>query len=178
MMPLHEEPAPDTTPSPSSGQRVLLVDEDEHDLRHFTMLLEQMDFSVWAFTDYREAERFLAQGNFDLVIVGQGGSDLETCRLAQFTLGRELYAPVVVLTRSLEIKGYVRAMQLGASEYLEKTLTPAEFKRVVLTHSQSRQAEKSASATCKLDPCRRPTWVNGTSGGAALGPHAKTQDGP
>ena len=173
-MPFHEEPAPDTTPSSSSGERVLLVDEDEHDLRHFTMLLEQMDFSVWAFTDYREAERFLAQGNFDLVIVGQGGSDLETCRLAQFTLGRERYTPVVVLTRRLEIKGYVRAMQLGASEYLEKHLTPTEFKRVVLTHSEPRQAEKPASATCKLDPGRRPTRGNGASAGVTLVPNAKT----
>jgi DNA-binding NtrC family response regulator len=161
MMPSHEEPASDTTPSPSSSPRVLLVDEDEHDLKHFTLLLEEMDFSVWAFTDYREGERFLKQGNFDLVIVGKDGSDSETCRLAQFTLSRERYTPVVVLTRCLEIEGYVRATQLGAVEYLQKHLTPTEFKRVVLTHSQPRQAEKSARSMCNLDLRRRPTPVNG-----------------
>ncbi len=115
-----EEPAADPTPPPA-GPRVLLVDGNEHDLKHFTMLLQEMDFSVWAFTDYREGERFLAEGNFDLVIVGQGGSDSESSRLALFTLGRERYTPVVVLTRSPEIEGYIRAMQLGVVEYLAKT---------------------------------------------------------
>jgi DNA-binding NtrC family response regulator len=154
-----EEPAADPTPPPA-GPRVLLVDGNEHDLKHFTMLLQEMDFSVWAFTDYREGERFLAEGNLDLVIVGQGGSDSESSRLALFTLGRERYTPVVVLTRSPEIEGYIRAMQLGVVEYLQKHLTAAEFQQVVLTHSQPRRARESADIACKLEPIRRPGREN------------------
>lgn len=166
MTPFHEEPDPHTVPSLSAGKRVLLVDEDASDLKHFTILLEQMDLSIWAFTDYREGERFLAHGNFDLVIVGKRGSDSEACRLAQFTLSRERYTPVVVLTRCLEIEGYVRATQLGAVEYLQKHLTPTELKRVVLTHLRPRQADKSTGSTCNLDPLRRPAAVNGASASA------------
>jgi hypothetical protein len=42
---------------------------------------------------------------------------------------------------------YLEAMQLGAADYLETSLTPTEFERVVKTHCQSRHGEISAGAS-------------------------------
>jgi DNA-binding NtrC family response regulator len=54
---------------------------------------------------------------------------------------------VVVLTRCLEMNCYLEAMQLGAVDYLEKPLAPAEFEHLVTTHCQPRKGEISARAS-------------------------------
>jgi DNA-binding response OmpR family regulator len=44
----------------------------------------------------------------------------------------------------------VAAMQLGASDYLDKPLTPAEFEHVLTTHCQPGHGESSARASEEL----------------------------
>jgi len=127
--------------------RILLVDEDEKDLKHFTTLLGRMGYSVRAFVNYREAEGCLEHEHFDFVIVSQGSPAFESHDLVQFTLARDRHTPVVVLTRCLEMKCYLEAMQLGAADYLEKPLGPAEFEHLVRTHCQPRRGETSANAS-------------------------------
>ena len=123
------------------GHRVMLVDEDTRDLKYFTSLLESMGLAVRAFSDHRDAERYLERGNFDLVIMCQGSPALETHRLRRFTVGRNRYTPVVVLARHPEIKCYVEAIQHGASEYLEKPLSPEGLERLVAAYCKPRQSE-------------------------------------
>ena len=127
--------------------RILLVDEDEKDLKYFITLLGRMGYSVRAFLNYREAEGCLEHEHFDFVIVSQGSPAFETRALVQLTLARDRHKPVVVLTRCLEMNCYLEAMQLGALDYLEKPLAPAEFEHLVTTHCQPRQGEISARAS-------------------------------
>ena len=127
--------------------RILLVDEDEKDLKHFTMLLGRMRYSVRAFLNHREAEECLEHEHFDFAIVSQGSPAFETHDLVQLTLARDRHTPVVVLARCLEMKCYLEAMQLGAADYLEKPLAPTEFEHLVITHCKPRQGEISADAS-------------------------------
>ena len=147
MIPGNDKPhLPSSQPCLPRG-RVLLVDEDEKDLKYFTTLLGRMGYSVRAFTDYQEAERCLEHEHFDFVIVNQGSPAFEAHPLVQLTLARYRHTPVVVLTRCLQMNCYLEAMQLGAADYLEKPVTPAEFERVVTTHCRPRQGEISAHAS-------------------------------
>jgi DNA-binding NtrC family response regulator len=59
-MPDDNEPSPDPTQSTLFRGRILLVDEDEKDLKHFTTLLGRMGYSVRTFLNYRKAEGCLA----------------------------------------------------------------------------------------------------------------------
>ena len=127
--------------------KILLVDEDEKDLEHFTMLLECRGYSVRPFLNYREAEGCLEHEHFDIVIVSQGSPAFETRDLVQLTLALDRHKPVVVLTRCLEMNCYLEAMQLGAVDYLEKPLAPAEFEHLVTTHCTPRHGEISAAET-------------------------------
>jgi DNA-binding NtrC family response regulator len=97
--------------------------------------------------NYREAEACLEHEHFDSVIVSQGSPAFETQPLVEPTLTRNRQAPVVVLTRCVEMNCYLAAMQLGAADYLEKPLAPAQFEHLVTTHCQPRQREISPRAT-------------------------------
>jgi DNA-binding NtrC family response regulator len=89
----------------------------------------------------RGAEGCLEHGRFDLIILSHGREVPDVRRLMRFTLGRNRYTPVVVLTRCVEIEYYIEAMQLGAADYLEKPLSPLQLKRLVATHCKPLQDE-------------------------------------
>jgi len=146
MIPRNNEPHHHPIQSSLPRGVVLLVDEDANDLKHFTTQLGRMGYSVRAFMDYREAEECLEHEHFDFVMVNLGSPAFEAHRLVELTLARNRHTPVVVLTRCLEMSCYLKAMQLGAADYLEKPLAPAEFERVVTTHCQPGQGEISACA--------------------------------
>jgi DNA-binding NtrC family response regulator len=136
MMPGNDDPLlHPMRPSLPRG-RVLLVDEDEKDLKYFTTQLGRMGYSVQAFTNYQEAEGCLEHEHFDFVIVSQGSPAFEARPLVELTLARNRHTPVVVLTRCLEMNCYLDAIQLGAADYLEKPLAPADFEHLVMTYCQ------------------------------------------
>ena len=139
MTPGNDKPhLPPTQPCLLRG-RVLLVDEDEKDLKYFTTLLGRMGYSVQAFANYQEAEECLEREYFDSVIVNQGSPAFEARNLVDLTLARNRHTPVVVLTRCLEMNCYLEAMQLGAVDYLEKPLAPAGSKARQLSCRKCRQ---------------------------------------
>jgi DNA-binding NtrC family response regulator len=151
MTPDNNKPSLHPTQSLLPRGRILLVDEDEKDLKHFTTLLGRMGYSVRAFVNHWEAEGCLEHEHFDFVIASQGSPAFETHHLVELTLARDRHTPVLVLTRCLEMKCYLEAMQLGAADYLEKPLSSTEFERVVKAHCQSRHGEISASASCMME---------------------------
>jgi DNA-binding NtrC family response regulator len=121
--------------------RVLLVDEDEHDLQHFNMRLEGVGYSVRAFRTYREAEECLDQEPFAFIVVSPA---IDARGLVELALARSGHTAEVVLTHCLEMNCCVAALQLGLEDRLDKSLSPAEFEHLVTTHCQPTQAEISA----------------------------------
>jgi len=53
----------------------------------------------------------------------------------------------VVLTHCLHMGCYLEAMQLGAVDYLEKPLTPADVEHLLTTHAQPRLFEMRGRRT-------------------------------
>ena len=146
MMPGHGKPFLHPTQSALPRGRALLVDEDEKNLKYFAALMCHLGYAVRLSANFQEAERCLEHEPFDFVIVSQGSPAFEVHHLVELTLARNRHTPVVVLTRCLEMNCYLEAMQLGAADYLEKPLAPAEFERLVTTHCQPRQGKISALA--------------------------------
>jgi CheY-like chemotaxis protein len=140
----YNQPSPHTTQSLLPRGRILLVDEDEEDLTYGSTLLQSMGYLVRAFNNYREAEVWLGHERFDFVIVSQGSPAFETRTLVEHALARNRHTPVVVLTRCLEMSCYLEAMQLGAVDYLEKPMAPAEVERLVATHCLPQQGDFAA----------------------------------
>ena len=68
---------------------------------------------------------------------------VQTCQIVKVRWA----LPVVVLTRFLELRCHLDAMQLGAADYLEKPLPPGELDRVITTHCRVRKRENSGSVS-------------------------------
>lgn len=141
MIPTYNEPSHHPTQPLLPRGRILLVDEEQKDLRYFATLLGSMGYSFRANMNYREAEERLRLERFDLIIVSQSSPAFETHYLIELALERNRHTPVVVLTRCLEMKSYLEAMQRGAADYIEKPVAPEEFERIVATHCLPPQGE-------------------------------------
>ncbi len=126
--------------------RAMVVDQDRTDLRSYTGVLRNMGFDVKPFTNYQEAARCLEQESVDFVFVNQGSMAFEARGVVQRALARNRRTPVVVLTHSVDIACYLEAMQLGAVDYVEKPLAPAEMEYIVTSHLQPRRYEMRHTA--------------------------------
>ena len=130
-----KQPVPEQ-PQTAAKLRFLLVDEDHNDLEYCRALLEKQGYSVLASDSYEGAARRLEDESFDFILVGQGTSAFEGRCVLEQALDLDRRRPVIVLTRCLDMDCYLEAMQLGAADYLEKPVSPAEMARVVSTHGR------------------------------------------
>jgi two-component system phosphoglycerate transport system response regulator PgtA len=121
-------------------RRVLLVDEDARDLQYYSAVLQEEGYEVRACESYAQGVECLDKETYDFVVVSQGSRAFEGRFLLERVMAVDRRLPVLVLTRSVDMNCYMEAMQLGAVDYLEKPLPPAEIVRIVETHLRPRAA--------------------------------------
>ncbi len=127
--------------------KVLLLNDDENSLQHCTALLERRAYTVRALAKYQDAESCLDHELFDIIVVSPA---FEARPLMELALARSGHMPEVVLTGCLEMNCCVAAIQLGASDDLERTLTPVEFEHLITTHCQPVHGGSSARSSERL----------------------------
>ncbi len=114
--------------------RVLLVHENYMDMEYNYAVLRSLGYEVAPCLSYADGVRRLREGQWDLVVVSQGGPEFEgRCVLERaLELGRPI--PVLVVTRCHDTDCYQIAMQLGAADYLEEPVSSWEMDRVLEAH--------------------------------------------
>jgi DNA-binding response OmpR family regulator len=117
-------------------KKVLLVDEEAGDLRTLRLTLEGQGFEVFTSTTFESGIRYLEKESFDFVVVSQGTPAFEGRRVLDRAKQLDRHRPVLVVTRCIEMQCYLEAMQMGAVDYLEKPVPPADLLRFVRTHIQ------------------------------------------
>ena len=117
--------------------KVLLVDEDAGDLRILRLILEGQGFEVFTCPTYEAGIQCLETEPFDFVVVSQGTQAFEGRRVLDRAQQLDRRRPVLVLTRCIDMRCYLEAMQMGAIDYLEKPVPPADLLRFVQAHVAS-----------------------------------------
>ena len=120
----------------------LLIDDDPLDLKSLQMLVESWDLTVVAVRSGADAMRQLAAVPIDLVVSdvrmpGMSGEEVVTA-VADAYPG----LPVVLITGKGDIRSAVKAMKLGAFDYVVKPPDEEEFRLAVeraLEHSRLRR---------------------------------------
>jgi DNA-binding response OmpR family regulator len=128
------------TGSTGRGVKVLLVVDEPESLNDARSVLRAQGHKVVASTSYKRGLDLLGHETFDLVAVSQGGAAFEGRGVVMRALEADRSVPVLVLTRAPDMKSYLEAMQLGAVDYLEMPVSPAELARVLRTHVRQRPA--------------------------------------
>lgn len=131
---------------PPRPARVLVVDDDPGDAKLLRLILEDQVLEVCTCTDYESALRYLETAPFDFVLVSQGSSAFEGRAVLERAIELDRHRPVMVTTRSLDMQCYLEAMHLGAIDYLEKPVPPAELLSFVRSHLHHRESRMHGSA--------------------------------
>jgi two-component system, NtrC family, phosphoglycerate transport system response regulator PgtA len=127
---------PDNAPETRlhANGRVLLVDEDRNDLNSYFKLLDQAGYAVQPSTSYVDAYCRLGAEPYDFIIANQGSDGLEWKAVVERAREVPQHPPVLVMTRCHDMSSYRQAMELGAVDYLEKPVKPADLINLVQTH--------------------------------------------
>ena len=125
-------PVPFAVPTlPSPARRVLLVEESRKDLHANADTLNRQGYTIQTCESVREGEYCLKSGSFDLVIVSQGTRSFEWRSLVEGAIGINCRRPVLVVSDCVDMRCYLDAMWLGATDYLEKPHSPEQLLKTV-----------------------------------------------
>ena len=128
-------------PSAPQRQNVLLVEDNEKDLRLFAGQIEGLDIDVHVAHDGEEALQKTLGGEMDLVLLDiflPGLDGFEVCqRLKENVATRDIQ--VVLITCLKDLEGKIKGMELGADDYLIKPVDGREL----MTRIKALLAKKS-----------------------------------
>jgi DNA-binding NtrC family response regulator len=122
------------------NRRLLVVDEDLEDLLYYAAVLQHQGYEVRSIPSYKDGVAWVGREDFDLILVSQGSSNFEGRCVVARAIERDRHAPVLVLTRSIDMPCYMEAMQAGALDYMEKPFLPSEIGQLVRKHLRARSA--------------------------------------
>jgi len=107
------------------------VDESPKDLHANADTLNRQGYTIQTCESVREGECCLKSGSFDLVIVSQGTRSFEWRSLVEGAIGINCRRPVLVVSDCVDMRCYLDAMWLGATDYLEKPHSPEQLLKTV-----------------------------------------------
>ena len=111
--------------------RILIVDDEPNVRLNYRVTLETEGFEVWEASDGRAALHELADKEFDLAILDMRMPEMDGLELLESMRARNIQTPVVIITAYGDIPHAVRAIKLGAIDFLEKPLTPEVLRSTV-----------------------------------------------
>lgn len=110
---------------------VLIVDDDREDLDYHARILQGQGHTVLACPTFSAGIELARYGEFDFAFVAQGGPEFEGREILAALRERQPAIQFAVLARSMQPPCYLEAMELGAIDYLEKPVHPAELKGIL-----------------------------------------------
>jgi DNA-binding NtrC family response regulator len=110
---------------------ILIVDDEPNVRLTYRAALETEGFEVWEASNGGAALREMSDKDFDLAILDMRMPEIDGLELLERMRERKIQTPVVIITAYGDIPHAVRAMKLGAIDFLEKPLTPEALRSTV-----------------------------------------------
>lgn len=106
----------------------LLIVEDEKPVAGFLQKsFEAEHYEVDAALDGRQAQALLAERQYDLVVLDLNLPEIDGLEILKFLRARNRELPVLALTSRREVEERVKALDLGADDYLPKPFAFSEL---------------------------------------------------
>ena len=129
------------------SRKILIVDDEEIVLRSCLRILGDGDYEVEAIQDGLEALRKIEETHYDILILDIMMPKIDGLEVLQRVKEMHPDIDIIMITGLSQIKTAVRAMKLGAFDYLPKPFDPDELKLVVERAFERRQLQRQ-----NLDP--------------------------
>lgn len=122
-------------------RKVLIFDEDIEELAHYAEPFENQGFEVHKCASVESAMRCVEREAFDLALVDQDSPAFEGRRVIRHLVRYNFPVPLIVLARPGDERSCQQALELGATEYLEKPVSSAELDGVIKKFLESSPGE-------------------------------------
>ncbi len=122
--------------------KILIVDDEEIVLRSCRRILGDSSYLVDTAVDGQDALRKVDESDYDLVILDIMMPGIDGLEVLQHVKERHPGVDVIMMTGLSEIQTAVKAMKLGAFDYLSKPFDPDELKHVVDRALERRQLQQ------------------------------------
>ena len=116
------------------GIKLLVVGEDVGLLASRRAFLESLGYQVLVCSSYEQAIRSLRSEILDFVLLSQESPKLDWRSVLQQAIAVDRRTPVLVVTRNVDMRSYLDAIQLGAVDYVAEPLTASEVARLIEGH--------------------------------------------
>ena len=111
--------------------RILIVDDEEIVIRSCQRILSESIYSVDSAQDGMEALRMADESEYDLIVLDIMMPGMDGLEVLQQVKERHPDVDVIMVTGLSQVQTAVKAMKLGALDYLPKPFDPDELKHVV-----------------------------------------------
>jgi two-component system response regulator (stage 0 sporulation protein F) len=112
--------------------KILVVDDEEGARDLFNTILSDEGYDVSLASGGEEALELFKNNPFDLVITDIKMPVMDGLQLLQEIRKMGSKTDVIMVTAYGEVESYLKAMSLGAAEYINKPIRIKELKRIVL----------------------------------------------
>ena len=119
--------------------RILIVDDEEIVRRSCLRILGDSDYEVEAVQDGLEALRKIEASDYDVLILDIMMPNIDGLEVLRRAKETHPDIDIIMITGLSQIETAVRAMKLGAFDYLPKPFDPDELKLVVQRAFERRQ---------------------------------------
>lgn len=127
-------------------KHILLVEDDLTYSRIVKTFLEKNGFTVQTAVKVKEAQQFFSNSKFDLIIADFRLPDGTGMELLQWSKSNYPQTQVILITHYSDIRIAIKAMKLGAFEYITKPINPDELLATVKESLSAKIPEPSAVA--------------------------------
>lgn len=128
---------------------VLVVDDDSMFRLMLRTFLHKNQFTVTEAATGKEGMKLVREGSFDIVLTDLRLPDYDGIDLLQESRRLHAQTPVILMTSFGDIKTAVRAIKLGAYEYVTKPVNPDE---ILLTMQAALKRAQEDSGTSRENP--------------------------
>src|SRR5919108_2935534 len=110
----------------------LVVDDEPHICELLSITLERMDIASQTCVDVASAKQALARGPYDLCLTDMRLPDGDGLELVEWIQREAAGTPVAVITAHGSVEAAVRALKLGAFDFVSKPLDLHDLGKLVV----------------------------------------------
>ena len=130
----------------SMSKRILIVDDETNVRLSFRMALETDGYEIFEAYSIEAAFQMLTEYSFALVILDLRMPESDGLELLTEMSETGINVPVMIVTAYGDIPRAVQAMKLGATDFLQKPLLPADLRHKVAEVIKGHPSEDRAAA--------------------------------